>query len=101
MKEFIILSEKILIKVEKKLCKVLKTILESREQSRIFINPFAIKQNARNIKDPQIKEDYKSLNSSYKQIIHNLKLMKRNGETFQILNRMPDIENKVIFLYHK
>jgi hypothetical protein len=82
------LAEKILIKVEKKLCKVLKNTLELREQSRLLINPFAIKQNARNISSSSILNNYRGLNSSYKYIIHNLRLMKKNGKHFNLLNQM-------------
>ena len=72
------LSQKILSRVEKKLCQAFKEILESREHSRKFLNSFAVKQNARKIKDQSLLEKYKALNSSYRIIEHNLSLGKRH-----------------------
>lgn len=70
--EFITLSQHILTKVEKKLSLWLREILESREHSRKYLNTFAVKQNARRIKDPAIVSEYDGLNSSYKILEHNL-----------------------------
>ena len=76
--EFINLSEPILIKVEKKLCLWLREILESREYSRKYLNTFAVKPNARPIRDTQLLTEYAGLNSSYKILEHNLSTGKRH-----------------------
>ena len=59
-------------KIEKKLCKVFKDILESREGSRRYLNTFSVKQNVKSIQDAKLVEEYKGLNSSYKRVVHNL-----------------------------
>lgn len=83
------------MKLEKKLCKVFKDILESRETNRIFINPFALKQNAREISDLAIKDEYKSFNSSYKMIIYNLQSGNKNNIPMQILAKPAEKTSKV------
>lgn len=73
------MSEDILRKIEKKLCQAFKDVLESRENSRKYLNTFAVKQNARPIRNKQLLEDYKGQNSSYKILEHNLSTGQRHS----------------------
>lgn len=66
------LASPILCQLEKKLCRALKDFLEGRENARRLLDAFTVKQNVRRIEDAEILREYAGLNSSYKQVVHNL-----------------------------
>ena len=64
--------------MEKRLCFLFKEVLEGRERGRKFLDTFAVKQNARKIRNSSLLKEYKGLNSSYKILEHNLSSGKRH-----------------------
>jgi hypothetical protein len=96
MKEFIYLAEGILCKVEKKLCRALKDVLEGREVSRKYLNTFLVKENIDEIEKPDLLKEYKDLNCSYKNIVHNVSDGSRYGSLMNlVISKEP--KNKVKF----
>jgi hypothetical protein len=79
--------------VEKKLCKALKDFLESRENSRKFLNTFSVKNNIKEVDDPEILKSNGNINSSYKSIIHNISNGSRHPLLLEIVHKDPN--NKV------
>lgn len=92
--EFINLSEPILCKLEKKLCRVFKEVLENRENSRRLLDTFSVKQNVRRIQEQNLVNEYGRVNSSYKQVIHNLSNGARHARLLPLVRKKEEDPNK-------
>jgi hypothetical protein len=81
-------------KIEKKLCLAFKEIVESRENSRKFLNTFAVKQNARKITNQEIRKEYVGLNSSYRILEHNLSKGGRHPQLAPITHQQNEMASQ-------
>lgn len=84
----------ILLKLEKKLCKNFKDVLESRELARKFRSPFSIKMNVD--RKHQINEKDENYNSSYRKIDHSLLINPEFREKSFLQEKHVQVIQKII-----